>query len=162
MSTITKSVTINAPTSRIWDAIKDVGYVHNWHPVVEASPVLSDNASGLGASRRCEMYDGSSVVETVTELTEGRRVVLELSDFSLPLNNASASITLDPVDDGTTRVTMEMNYEVKYGPAGWLMDQMMMKRMMGSLFLKVLGGLDHHVRTGEYVGKDFKPAELAA
>ena len=52
-----------------------------------------------------------------------------------------------------TQVTMTMDYEMKYGPLGWLMNAVMLRPILGKLFASVLVGLDHHLVTGELVGE---------
>lgn len=53
------------------------------------------------------------------------------------------------IDDFHPRVSkMSMDFEVKYGPIGWLMGKTMMSRMMGGLFLIVLRGLEERVVRG--------------
>ena len=49
------------------EAISNVGRVEGWHPQVKRSPVLTPEPTGMGAQRRCHFYDGTSVVETVTD-----------------------------------------------------------------------------------------------
>ena len=85
MSQLTATAIVRAPVSRVWDTISDVGTVKDWHPKVKHSPVLSAESTGVGATRRCEFYDGTSVVEQVTEAVEGRLLRVVLSEFSMPL-----------------------------------------------------------------------------
>lgn len=154
MGTLSIERIIHAPREAVWKAIADVGYIHNWHPKVKASPVLSSSGTGVGAKRRCEFYDGSSVVEEVVAVEEGRSVRLSLSEFSMPFSRAAAVLEVEDVGDDKARITMTMDYETRYGPVGWLMDAAMIKPMMTSMLGEVLAGLDHHLRTGEYVGAD--------
>ncbi len=153
MTKLSHTHRIQAKPEQIWPALADVGYVHHWHPKVKASPVLSDHAEGLGATRRCEFYDGTSVVEEVVAVSPERFVSVRLSEFSMPLNHADGTISLTPVDAGTTDVTIAFEYDTKFGPIGWLMDRVMMRNMMCGMFKEVLEGLDVHVTTGRYVGE---------
>ncbi len=157
MSQLSRSATINAPLNQVWQTIADVGSIANWHPGVENSPVLSESATGLGAKRRVELYDGSSAVEEVTALEEGRFATLTMSEFDMPLKEGAVTFRVD-AEGGKTQVTMTLDYEMKYGPAGWLMNAVMLRPILGGLFAKVLAGLDHHIATGEVIGKDWKPS----
>jgi hypothetical protein len=71
MSIVSASRTIHAPVSTLWAKIADVGGIQEWHPKVERSPLISSSATGPGATRRCEFYDGTSVVEEVVGFVEG-------------------------------------------------------------------------------------------
>ncbi len=88
------------------------------------------------------------MVEKVIDWQDGRAYRAELSEFSLPLNRAIATLSVEPVDAGRSRAKMRMDFEVKYGPIGWLMGKTMMSRMMGGLFLIVLRGLEERVVSG--------------
>lgn len=154
MSIVSTEITIDAPTSQVWDALKNVGDVHKWHPKVKTSPLLSASGEGVGASRQCNFYDGTSVVETVTAMEDGKWLEIALSDFSMPLSRAEVRIDLQPTADNKTILRFAMDYDTKYGPIGWLMDAAMINPMMNKMFKTIVGGLDHHVVTGELVGED--------
>jgi len=158
MSQISSTVTVHAPLARVWDTLADVGTIAQWHPGVERSPVLSTHRTGLGAARLVELYDGTSVVEEVTSLDEGRSVTVSMSEFEMPLSRGAATFEVEADGDGRTLVTMTMDYEMKYGPVGWLMNVVMMRPIMGKLLPSVLSGLDHHLVTGEHIGKNWVAA----
>ena len=71
MSIISATRTIQSDSASVWAAVADIGGVHRWHPKVRQSPLLSEANEGLGAKRRCDFYDGTSVVEEVTDWVEG-------------------------------------------------------------------------------------------
>jgi len=158
MSIVSATRQIAAPASAVWAAVADIGGVHKWHPKVRQSPLLSVASEGPGAKRRCDFYDGTSVVEEVTDWVEGQSITLELSDMSMPLNKAVATIQLNPTGASSTEIAFEMEYSVKYGPMGWLMDAVMMRRMMGQMFELILSGLDHHIVSGEAIQENFQAA----
>ena len=157
MSIVSTSHIVEADIGRVWALVSDIGGVHHWHPKVKQSPLLSDNSTGPGARRRCEFYDGNSVVEEVVDWVEGESVTLELSDMFMPLQTARVTVRLAQRGPSSTEVSMEMDYSVKYGPIGWLMNSVMMRPMMGKMFAEVLSGLEHHAVTGEAVTQDFQP-----
>lgn len=154
MSNITRSVIVQASTQQVWAILGDFGGVHRWHPKVETSPITNDISEGLGAERICNFYDGTSVKEEIVEYREGEMLKVVLSEFSMPLNHGEATISLRKLSDEETEVSFSMDYEVKYGPLGWVMNSLMMTPMMGKMFEQVLGALDHHVVTGELIGRD--------
>lgn len=158
METLTVTRIVDADPATVWPLIADVTLVQDWHPSVERVDLLSESRTGLGAARRCNFYDGTSVREVITELEEGKRVRVHLSEFSLPMKSFEAELTLRPTDDGKTQVTFKMDYEVKFGIFGKAMNVLMVRGQMSKLLGSVLAGLDHHARTGELVGQDFKAA----
>jgi uncharacterized protein YndB with AHSA1/START domain len=158
MTIISATREISAPASIVWGAIADIGGIHKWHPKVQQSPLLSANSQGIGASRRCEFYDNTSVVEEVIAWVEGESLTMELSEMSMPLNKAHATLRVTPKSASAAEISMEMDYAVKYGPLGWVMDAVMMRRMMGQMFDLILSGLDHHLTTGDLVSEQFEAA----
>ena len=153
MSQLSSTATVRAPLTRVWETIADVGTIAEWHPGVERSPVLSTHRTGLGAVRRVELYDGTSSVEKVTSLEEGRSVTVTMSEHTMPLSRGAATFEVEADGDDRTLVTMTMDYEMKYGPLGWLMNAVMLRPILGKLLASVLSGLDHHLVTGEHIGQ---------
>jgi hypothetical protein len=47
-----------------------------------------------------------------------------------------------------------MDFQPKYGPLGWLMAQMIMKKQFANTLNRVLEGLDTHLQTGKIIGKN--------
>jgi len=158
MSQLSSTATVRAPLARVWETLADVGTIAEWHPGVEHSPVLSTNPTGLGAARRVELYDGTSAVEEVTSLDEGRSLTVSMSDHTMPLSRGAATFEVEADGDDRTRVTMTMDYEMKYGPLGWLMNAMLLRPIISKLLVSVLSGLDHHLVTGEHIGKNWVAA----
>jgi hypothetical protein len=124
--------------------------VRNWHPNVAKVSLLSEHNSGLGASRRVHFQDGNSVVETVTEESQLEFVTVVMTELPV-LDEAAVTISLKERSAQQTEVTFSIDYTVKYGPAGWLMNVLMMKRMFKKVFGVSLGGLAYHLETGELV-----------
>ncbi len=158
MNTVTITRNVSADLDTTWAQIADVTAVERWHPAVKTADLLSASATGLGASRRCNFYDGTSVVETVVELRDGESVRLELTEFSMPIKAFEAAISVRPVSDQVTQVTFELDYEMKFGLLGSLMNALVVKGQMSQMINRVLAGLDHHVSTGELIGEDFRAA----
>lgn len=151
----TKSLDVSA--TRAWEVIADFQNVQRFHPLVDHVDMLSDNERGVGAKRVCNFYDDTSVAEEVTQWEEGQGYTVELSDFSLPVKSATATLTVKSTGAGTSDVTFAMEFTPKFGPLGWVMGQVMMRPMMARVFSQVLAGLEHHAATGELVGEGWTP-----
>ena len=156
MSKISVAAAVRAPSSQVWDMIADVGTIASWHPGVAKSAVLSGNRSGLGAKRRLELYQGGAAVEEVTAVVEGSSVTLAMSDHTMPLSRGEVAFELRADGDERTQVTMSLDYDMKYGPLGWLMNLLVLRPIMRKLFGAVIAGLEHHLLTGEKIGQNWK------
>lgn len=162
MADITLKRTIAVPFDRVWDVLADFGGVHRYHPGVETSPVTDGTpSSGVGSERVCNLYDGNHLTERVSESVDGERLVIEVVDSSMPLSSGVGSFELNPIAANETEVTLNMRYAVKFGPLGALMDKLLLERTMNKGLDALLAGLDQHVRTGETIGKGWKPSQVA-
>jgi len=112
-------------------------HIDEFAPLVTAVDALTSGQDGVGSKRRCHFEDGTSVVEEVTTWESEKGYGVRLSEMAaMPLHEAHAELSIEPVSATIARVTWGMDYRVKYGLLGWLLGQTMMMMMMG----KVLGG----------------------
>lgn len=151
---------VHAPLAPTWTAVSEMEAVVDWHPNVARARILSDHSSGVGAARRVEFQDGNSVVETVIEESEGEFTTIEMTELPL-LDKAVVTIRMKGTSSDETEVTFSVDYRVKYGPIGWLMGMLMMKRAFKKIFGISLAGLAYHLETGKLV-TDSIPSEAAA
>jgi uncharacterized protein YndB with AHSA1/START domain len=145
----------------VWSVLEDFGGVHRYSAGVEASPINPGTPEhGVGAERRCALYDGNHIQERVTESVEERLLSLEVFDTSMPIQSAAVRFDLEESGGGSV-LTMTMEYVVKYGLIGRAMDAMMMERMMTKSLTSLLAGLDEHLSTGKQIEKGWQPAQAA-
>jgi hypothetical protein len=150
---------VPAPLAPTWAAVSHLRAVEDWHPNVARASVLTEQGSGVGASRRVEFQDGNTVVETVVEEREHEFTTMKMSELPL-MKDAVVTIATKAKSADETEVTFSIRYSLKYGPLGWLLDTLMMKRMFGKVFGVALAGLSYHLETGNLV--DDSVPELAA
>jgi len=141
---------VNASIAPTWAAISEMGAVQDWHPNVAHSSVLSEHSTGIGASRRVEFQDGNSVVETVIEESELHFMTMEMTESPL-LKKAVVTIRTKQRSANETEVTFSIDYALRFGPLGWLIDAVMLRRLFGKVFGVALEGLSYHLETGNLV-----------
>lgn len=167
---LSRSVVIEAPRTRVWPLIADVRSIEDWHPTVRRVDLLSDAPTGLGATRRCNFYDNGSVVEEVIEHVEGDHIALTLREIKLPMRDVIATLVVKaippstppagvPVADEWTQVTMSI--EMTPSGCGGSVLWPVVKSKFGSIFSEVLAGLRHYVVTGEKPPKGWTIAKQA-
>ena len=163
MHTVSATRTIHAPVGTVWSTIDDFGNVYRFHPDLEHSESITDVATGIGAQRRCDFYNGSVIREEVVESDPEQRHVTNVFDLgSFPLKKMLGGFDLEPIDEDSTEVTFTMSFVPKYGPVGWLMAKMMMKSKFRDLSEDILAGLDTHLQTGAIVDQDGNPETAKA
>ena len=141
------TVRVNAKAAEIWTTFNDWGGVWRYQPWVVTSPLLSSNNEGVGASRRCEFVDKTSIVETITKIDNGRRIDMTLSETPKPMKGGTSSIILSP-KGGQTDVTVAMDITLGLGPLNPIIGNLMMKPMMRTRITKMLESLEYHLKTG--------------
>lgn len=114
-------------------------------PEITSVDVFTEGEAGLGSKRRNHFANGTSLVEEVTAWSPGEGYSVELSDMAaMPLQAARSDIRIVP-ENGNSKVTWTFDYQVKYGPIGWLLGQTLMKMMMGKVIDANLQGLSKKV-----------------
>lgn len=145
MPSFETQITIDAPVERVWAELADLGNIAAWNPGVKASRTTTDQVTGVGAGRHCDVK-GGYLREQVRTWEEGRTLVLDVVDTNLPLKYARPGFHLDAQGDRTS-VRLTQEYALKFGAAGALMDRLFVNRQMRGGMRELLEGLKTHVET---------------
>ncbi len=122
--------------------------IDEFAPQITSVDAVSNGEIGLGSTRCTHFANGTSVVEEVIDWLPGIGYRVKLADMaSTPLKTAHSDISITLVG-GHSRVTWTFDYQVKFGPFGWLMGQTVMKKMMGKIIDANLVGLSEKSRAG--------------
>ena len=143
---------VNANKETVWKIISELDGIHKYHPKVANSLLMSSQRTGNGAGRKCEFHDGTSVVETVIGWDEGHAITFELSEMAMPIKSATAIMSVQETGVNSSKVTIGMKFEPKFGMLGHVMGLLIMQPMMKMVFKQVIGGLDNYVSNGEIIG----------
>lgn len=164
MHTITNTQIIDAPIEKVWSQVKNVTLIENWHCGVSNTEKLSDNEEGVGATRRCNFYNGTEAVERVSSVTEPEannpkntlhNIVIDIIEFKAPMKNFSSTWELKAIEKGITQVNVYSKYDMKFSIVGQVLDHVIIRKKMPKLIDKVLAGLKEHVLTGNKIDKNF-------
>jgi hypothetical protein len=105
----------------------------------------------VDATRHCDLtFSGASIEERIVAWDEGHSYQVNIFDArpTPPFKNVLA--TLAVADEGSgARVTIRMEYSLKYGLIGKAMDVMGVRKQYGKAITLILGGLKHYAETGE-------------
>lgn len=153
MATIKSEVNVDAPVEEVWQILADFGGIQRFNPGVPRSIQTSDGPVGLGTTRHCDLtIPGASIEERITGWVDGHSYEVEIfsSKRTPPLNHARATLAVRPAERGTM-ASMQIDYRLKGGWLGSLMDVVMVRRQYEKTVDGVLAGLKHHAETGELV-----------
>ena len=153
---------VNIPAMKVWEVLGDFSSIERFSTAVEKSPILDGISSGLGTKRKCDFYDGSSVIEEIIDYQEGKSFKVELTEYSMPLKSLFAEMKVEEVDATASDISMSMDFVVKGGLFGWFMGFSMMRPMMKGIIKKTLTGLAYHSTTEKLVGKKLPSKEAVS
>jgi carbon monoxide dehydrogenase subunit G len=152
MARISGEIHIQAAKEEVWATIADLGAVQGFHPGVCTSYYTSERRQGVGASRHCDLKPFGSVEERATEWNEGESVTLEIYDGKSmpPFRAAHGKMSVESNGAGTiARLTLE--YEMRYGLLGRVMDRLMVRSRFERMVPAVLAGLKRKMENGTVV-----------
>jgi ribosome-associated toxin RatA of RatAB toxin-antitoxin module len=131
------------PASTVWLWIKDYGNIQRIHPMIGNARIEGEKECGVGAVRFCEMKMGGFYLkERVTDWKESQSYTVDIYETSMPLMKRSlATFGVRPSGSDSSEVYMDIEYTMKYGVLGKIMDVLfmnaMMKMMMKAMFTKL-------------------------
>lgn len=142
-TTICHEIGANCPPAAVWELLADLEAVASYNPGVRAAAVEGSQRSGVGAKRSCELRPKGRVLEQVTHWEEGHALGLEVIESDWPIH-FMRWVTRVELSGTGTRITQALEYQVKFGPLGWLLDHLVMKRKLTSTLDAVFASLVKH------------------
>ena len=147
MTTIHNEITVNAPVEKIWEALTNIELLDKYDPTVKKSTALSENKSGLNAKRKVLMLDGKNWFdEKVTVFKPNEALTYQLTDCSFPIAGLKHSYSFEKVGN-QTKVKQVMEYTVKFGLFGKLLDSLMIRKQSDRGIKKFFTGLKSYAET---------------
>lgn len=139
---------INAPVTRVWDAIEDLSLIPQYHPVVRSVEYVSGQTRRApGVAYKCVVPEGRRkgwCVERVVEHIPNRKTTVAFSEDSWGmgqmLDEFLAETTVEPRGNNTTMVQLKAYY-IPRGFRMRLMHSLFMRRMMRKRAILTLKGL---------------------
>lgn len=147
MATIHNEITVIAPVEKIWEALTNIELLGKYDPTVKKSTALSENKSGLNAKRKVLMLDGKNWFdEKVTVFKPNEALTYQLTDCSFPIAGLKHSYSFEKVGK-QTKVKQVMEYTVKFGLFGKLLDSLMIRKQSDTGIKKFFTGLKSYAET---------------
>lgn len=153
MTSIRREIHINKPQAAVWSKMANLGNIMDFHPIVNKSYYVTEQEEGIGAGRVCEL-DNMNIQETTIDWKEGEYYTVEVEPISgqaPPMTNIYGTLGVNDNGDGTSTAYMTINYTMKYGPVGWLLDHLMVRSTYTKMVEDTIAGLKHHSETGQLV-----------
>ncbi|MGQ0766139.1 MAG: SRPBCC family protein [Gemmatimonadota bacterium] len=148
MTVLENAIHIDASPDDVWAVLASLDLLERYDPGVEKSEIISPIRTGLGAARRCTLRPGGRgwFKERITVWKPDEALEFELFECSLPVRNLRHSYLLRRSATGTT-VHQRMEYSLRYGLAGRMLDRMLVRSRWSSGVRSFMEGLKHHVES---------------
>ena len=147
MTTLHNEITVNASLDKIWNILTDLELLDQYDPTVKKSTLVSTEKTGLGARRKVNMLDGKNWFdEKVTVWKPNEALTYQLTDCSFPMKGLKHSYSFQKVGN-QTKVMQTMEYTVKFGLFGRLLDNLMIRKQSDNGIKKFFTGLKSYAET---------------
>jgi ligand-binding SRPBCC domain-containing protein len=141
MATIKNEITINAPIEKIWSLLTDLEMLDKYDPTVKKATLISTEKTGIGAKRKVNMLDGKNWFdEKITVFNPNEDLTYQLTDCTFPMKNLKHSYSFEKIGN-QTKVKQVMEYTVKFGLIGKLLDGLMIRKQSDAGIKKFFAGL---------------------
>jgi len=147
MTVLENWIRIDATPDKVWSVLASLDALGKYDPGVSKVEIVSAAKDGPGAARRCDLTPGGWFKERVADWRPNEALSFELYECSLPVRHLEHSYKL--VRDGeATIVRQRMQYELKFGLLGKLLDALMVRRKWNAGIKAFLLGLKRYAETG--------------
>jgi ligand-binding SRPBCC domain-containing protein len=147
MTVLENQIRIEAPPERVWSVLASLDALANYDPGVSEAEIVSEAKNGPGAARKCDLAPGGWFKERVGTWRPNEALSFELYECTLPVRSLRHSYTLVP-DAGGTVVRQRMEYRLKFGPLGRLLDALVVRRKWDAGIRGFFSGLKKYVESG--------------
>ena len=139
MSTLKHQIRIAASAESVWDSLSNLLAVADYNPMISKATFVTDDHQGIGATRHCELLPDGFVDERVSDWRPNEAIGIEVVDSTWPVDSMRWTTELR-AEGGETLVTQEMDYQIKTGPDGLLVDeQAMQDQLQGGIGMVMEG-----------------------
>lgn len=157
-------VLIDMPRAAAWDKLKDISLAHNYVPGIVKTEIVSEQTTGVGASRYVYRNKHSYIQETVIEWNEGRGFLIRLHKGDKPappFKNATFRYELEEKGTDQTLFTASLTFEMPWGGVGTWLEKKMAKAV-GATITDVATSMKLYYETGKPTTKAVLKAYKAA
>ena len=141
MTTLHNEIIINAPIEKIWNALSNIDELEKFDPTVKKSTAVTQEKSGIDAKRKVLMLDGKNWFdEKVTVFKPNEALTYQLTDCSFPIKGLKHSYSFEKTGN-QIKVKQTMEYTVKFGLFGKLLDSLMIRKQSDAGIKKFFAGL---------------------
>lgn len=147
MAKLHHEISINAPAEKIWQVLDNLEAVQHYNPIVARAKYISANKTGIGAARHCDFKPKGWGKERVIGYDPQQSLTIELYESTWPVKSMWWRTSLKP-DGKKTIVEQELEYQLKFGPLGKLLNRLVMQKRLDKSIAEIFVSLKSFVETG--------------
>ena len=112
MKSVVTTMTINAPTEKVWEVIATGKGLEKWFSAIESCELIG--SAEVGAKRICKTFEGNVLKETILAVDHAAKVFQYSIDEQdmLPTKNVLGTIHVSEVSPMQTNITWLANYNL--------------------------------------------------
>ncbi len=111
---VTKSVTIDAPADKVWNAVKDFNALNTWHPAVDKDEIVAGRNNRAGAERLLTLKGGGTIRERLLRFNPANRAfAYEIVEGVLPVSDYRSRLVVRAAGDDKSTVTWSGRFKRK-------------------------------------------------
>ena len=126
MSRLTLRKKVNEPADRMWEIISNLKKRQGSNPMQE------------GVKGQFSIEKASGLLGAAVRWAKGQGYRVSFSDVSMPLKRSKLDVSVRHAGEGESEVTVTMDYAMKYGPLGSLMNLTVMRPLMRRSFAGIV------------------------
>ena len=144
MRVLVEQISIQAEDKDLWSVMEDFGGVYKWAPNMKKSALVGRQQTGVGTCRFLRHAWGFILEEVVTEWTDGKGFSFDVYRAPYPMKNVQES-WLAGRENGQATVITRVNYEMRLGIIGRLLDWVLVRHVVQREMRTGLRGLKQYV-----------------
>jgi mxaD protein len=112
--TVSKTITIDAPASKVWHAAKDFNGLNTWHPAVAADEIVEGKNNTVGAVRLLTLKGGGTIKEKLLAFdAAGRSFKYAILEGVLPVSDYTSTFAVKSAGKNRSSVTWTGHFKRK-------------------------------------------------
>jgi uncharacterized membrane protein len=150
MSQLSTQVQIKAPADKLWKVLVYLDSLPQWVPDNASSEPASQNSETMSTVRYYDANPFHNAEEYATGWEEAHHYAYEIKNIG-PIKSAYNRFSLNPVGEGETVLTQTLDFQMKLGPVGALMDTLVFRPQFRKQMEQSLAALKEYVEHNEAV-----------
>jgi uncharacterized protein YndB with AHSA1/START domain len=150
MSQLSTQVQIKAPADKLWEVLVDLDSLSQWVPDNTSPQTASQHSETMTTARYYDANPFHNAEEHTIGWQEGHHYAYEVKNIG-PIKSAYNRFSLNPVGEGETVLTQTLDFQMKLGPVGALMDTLVFHPQFRKQMEQSLATLKEYVEHNEAV-----------